>query len=65
MDGLVTREPQTDLAALDTVLAVSRPMVAAAQRTVAEAFRQFAGAVGEVPDSQWPTVMPALEKERA
>jgi DNA-binding MarR family transcriptional regulator len=32
---------------------------AAAQRAVAEAFRNFAEAAGEVPDSQWPTAAPA------
>lgn len=37
---------------------------AAAQQSVAEAFREFAEAAGEVPDSQWPTVVPDLA-ERA
>ena len=41
----------------------------AAQRAVAEAFREFADAAGEVPDSQWPAVAPARAgvnvKERA
>jgi hypothetical protein len=31
---------------------------------VAEAFRQFADAAGEVPDSQWPAAVPGLVKER-
>jgi DNA-binding MarR family transcriptional regulator len=31
---------------------------AASQGTVAEAFRIFADAAGEVPDSQWPAVVP-------
>ncbi len=37
---------------------------AAARQAVAEAFRQFADAAGEVPDSQWPAAVPALPKER-
>jgi DNA-binding MarR family transcriptional regulator len=32
---------------------------AEAQRAVAEAFREFADAAGEVPDSQWPAAVPA------
>jgi DNA-binding MarR family transcriptional regulator len=32
---------------------------AGAQQAVAEAFREFAGAAGEVPDSQWPAAVPA------
>jgi DNA-binding MarR family transcriptional regulator len=32
-----------------------------AQRAVAEAFREFADAAGEVPDSQWPGAVPAGE----
>jgi hypothetical protein len=31
------------------------------QRAVAEAFREFAEAAGEVPDSQWPAAVPADE----
>lgn len=31
------------------------------QQTVAQAFREFAGAAGEVPDSQWPAAVPAGE----
>ncbi len=38
---------------------------AAAQRAVAEAFREFAEAAGEVPDGEWPSVMPAPARERA
>jgi DNA-binding MarR family transcriptional regulator len=34
---------------------------AEAQRAVAEAFREFAAAAGEIPDSQWPTALPAAE----
>ena len=33
----------------------------AAQRAVAEAFREFADAAGEVPDSRWPTAPPTAE----
>jgi DNA-binding MarR family transcriptional regulator len=34
---------------------------AGAQRAVAEAFREFAGAAGEVPDSQWPAAAPPAD----
>jgi DNA-binding MarR family transcriptional regulator len=34
---------------------------AEAQRAVAEAFREFADAAGEIPDSQWPAAVPAAE----
>jgi DNA-binding MarR family transcriptional regulator len=36
----------------------------AEQRAVAEAFREFADAAGEVPDSQWPAVAAARESEQ-
>jgi DNA-binding MarR family transcriptional regulator len=32
-----------------------------AQRALAEAFREFADAAGEIPDSQWPVPVPADE----
>ena len=35
-----------------------------AQRAVAEALRAFADAAGEVPDSQWPSPVPAGEAPR-
>ena len=38
---------------------------AGAQRAVAEAFREFAGAAGEVPDSQWPAAVPAPDSPAA
>jgi hypothetical protein len=34
---------------------------AQAQRAVGGAFREFADAAGEVPDSQWPAAVPAGE----
>ncbi len=34
---------------------------ASAQRGVAEAFREFADAAGEMPDSQWPIAVPAVD----
>lgn len=37
---------------------------ATARQAVAEAFRQFADAAGELPDSQWPAAVPGLPKER-
>jgi DNA-binding MarR family transcriptional regulator len=37
---------------------------AQAQRAVAEAFREFADAAGEVPDSQWPAAVPTSEEPR-
>lgn len=33
---------------------------AAAQQAIAEAFREFTDAAGEVPDSQWPAALPDL-----
>jgi DNA-binding MarR family transcriptional regulator len=36
-------------------------LTAEAQRAVAEAFREFADAAGEIPDSQWPAAVPADE----
>jgi DNA-binding MarR family transcriptional regulator len=37
---------------------------AQAQRAVAGAFREFADAAGEVPDSQWPAAVPAARDSR-
>jgi len=63
MDRQVPREPQADPAAVETVLDVSRRVISpgaeageptAAQRAVAEAFRDLAAAAGEVPVGRRP-----------
>jgi hypothetical protein len=56
-------------AAEETTIAQYRALVVLASRgprriaglAVAEAFREFADAAGEVPDSQWPIQVPAVD----
>jgi hypothetical protein len=70
--GGTTRRYRPDADAVDAVLTASRSLIESilatlpedAQRAVAESLHAFADAAGEVPDSQWPSPVPAGEAPR-